>query len=161
MTRGYIGVEAQEMTPAPPRRAMHLTDNAGALLAGVLPDSPAAQPGLQPGDVIESVNGKKITNPRELAVNVAAIQPGDEAHLTVLHDGQTKDVTVKVGQLPNEQTASNDNQGERAPGPDRTGAGAAVTGYAQPARRAGRDEGRGGAAACSPVRRPSGRPAAG
>ena len=34
-----------------------------------------------------------------------------EAHLTVLHDGQSKDVTVKVGTLPNEQTASNDHQG--------------------------------------------------
>jgi serine protease Do len=66
---------------------------------------------LQPGDVIEAVNGTKIANPKELALNVASIQPGDQAHLSVLHDGQTKDVTVKVGTLPNEQTASNDNKG--------------------------------------------------
>jgi serine protease Do len=43
-------------------------------------------------------------------MNVANIQPGDQAHLTVLHDGQTKDVNVKVGSLPNEQTATNGGQ---------------------------------------------------
>ncbi|HEY4043713.1 MAG TPA: DegQ family serine endoprotease [Rhodopila sp.] len=110
VVRGYVGVEAQEITPST-ALAMHLKANSGALLAGVQPDSPAAAAGLQPGDVIESVNGTKIANPRDLAMNVANIQPGDEAHLNVLHDGQTRTVDVKVGTLPNEQTASNDNQG--------------------------------------------------
>ncbi len=110
VTRGYVGVEAQLITPAT-AKAMHLQENQGALLAGVQPDSPAAHAGLQPGDVIEAVNGVKIANPRELAVNVAQIKPGEEAHLTVLHDGQTKDVTVKVALMPNEQTASNENTG--------------------------------------------------
>jgi serine protease Do len=111
VTRGYVGVEAQQITAAT-ARALHLKENDGALLAGVQPDSPAAQAGLQPGDVIESVNGTKIANPRELAVNVASIQPGQDAHLTVLHDGKPKDVTVHVGNMPNEQTASND-QGDQ------------------------------------------------
>jgi len=110
VTRGYVGVEAQQITPTT-AQAMHLKVNDGALLAGVQSDSPAAEAGLQPGDVIEAVNGTKIANPKELALNVASIQPGDQAHLSVLHDGQTKDVTVKVGTLPNEQTASNDNKG--------------------------------------------------
>ncbi|HVY14496.1 MAG TPA: DegQ family serine endoprotease [Rhodopila sp.] len=110
VTRGFMGVEAQEITPTT-AEAMHLKPNQGALLAGVQPDSPAAKAGLQPGDVIEQVNGIQIKNPRELAVNVAGVKPGDEAHLTVLHDGQTKDVAVKVEQMPNDQTASNDNHG--------------------------------------------------
>ncbi|WP_428487576.1 Do family serine endopeptidase [Rhodopila sp.] len=109
VVRGYVGVEAQQIT-APTAKALHLANTSGALLAGVQPDSPAAAAGLQPGDVIESVNGTKIANPRELAVNVASIQPGDQAHLSVLHDGQSKDMTVKVGTMPNEQTASNDAQ---------------------------------------------------
>jgi serine protease Do len=111
VVRGYVGVEAQQITPST-AMAMHLKANSGALLAGVQPSSPAAEAGLQPGDVIQSVNGTKIDGPRELALNVSNIQPGDEAHLSVLHDGQTKDVTVKVGTLPNEQTASNDHQGD-------------------------------------------------
>jgi serine protease Do len=110
VVRGYVGVEAQQITPAT-AQAMHLKVNDGALLAGVQSDSPAAQAGLLPGDVIQAVNGTKIATPKELALNVANILPGDEAHLSVLHDGQSKDVSVKVGTLPNEQTASNDNQG--------------------------------------------------
>lgn len=109
VVRGYVGVEAQQITAAT-AEAMHLKQNGGALLAGVQPDSPAAEAGLQPGDVIQSVNGTKITNPKELAVSVANIQPGEQAHLGVLHDGQVKDVTVKVGTLPSEQTASNGGQ---------------------------------------------------
>jgi serine protease Do len=109
VVRGYVGVEAQQITAAT-AQAMHLKENGGALLAGVQPDSPAAEAGLQPGDVIQSVNGSAIENPRELALKVADIQPGEQAHLGVLRDGQTKDVTVKVGTLPNEQTASNDSR---------------------------------------------------
>jgi serine protease Do len=112
VTRGYVGVEAQQIAGAT-AKAMNLPDNSGALLAGIQPDSPASQAGLQPGDVIEQVNGQKISNPRELAVDVAAIHPGDEAHLTILHDGQTRTVDVKVGQLPNEQTAENGQGGEQ------------------------------------------------
>jgi serine protease Do len=106
VVRGFVGVEAQQITPAT-AQAMHLHQHEGALLAGVQPDSPASKAGLQPGDVITAVNGTKIDGPRELAVNVASVQPGDEAHLSVLHDGQNKDVSVKVGTLPGEQTASN------------------------------------------------------
>jgi len=113
VVRGYVGVEAQQIDPGT-AQAMHLKANSGALLAGVQPDSPAAEAGLQPGDVVESVNGTKVANPKELALNVSNIQPGAEAHLGVLHDGQTKDVTVKVGTLPNEQTSSNDNHGSEA-----------------------------------------------
>ena len=54
------------------------------------------------------MNGQTVKNPRDLAVDIASVQPGDEAKLQVLHDGDSKTVTVKVGQMPNEQTASND-----------------------------------------------------
>jgi serine protease Do len=110
VVRGYVGVEAQQITPST-AQAMHLKVGDGALLAGVQADSPAEKAGLEPGDVIQAVNGTKVTSPKDLAVNVANIQPGEDAHLSILHDGQTKDVTVKVGTLPNEQIASNDSQG--------------------------------------------------
>jgi serine protease Do len=110
VTRGYVGVEAQQITPAT-AKAMNLPANGGALLAGIQPDSPASKAGLQPGDVIKSVNGHEIKNPRDLAVDVAAIHPGDEAHLQVLHDGQTKTVDIKVAQMPNQEMASNGQGG--------------------------------------------------
>jgi serine protease Do len=111
VTRGYIGVEAQALKGAT-AEALHLSDNSGALIAGVQPDSPASKAGIEPGDVIQSVNGTKITNPRDLAVNIAGIKPGQEAKLQVLRDGQTKDVDLKVAQMPNEQVASNQTGGQ-------------------------------------------------
>ena len=113
VVRGYVGVEAQPVTGAT-AKAMGLTENSGALLAGVQPDSPALHAGLEPGDVIQAVNGTKITNPRDLAVDVAAIHPGDEAHLQILHDGQSKEVVVKVAQMPNDQTTASNDAGPHA-----------------------------------------------
>jgi len=107
VTRGYIGVEAQQVSDTM-AKAMHLTAGSGALIAGVQNETPASRAGLQPGDVITSVNGQAVKNPRDLAVDIAGVQPGDEAQLQVLHDGDNKTVSVKVGQMPNEQVASND-----------------------------------------------------
>jgi serine protease Do len=115
VTRGYIGVEAQQVTPTM-AKAMNLGQDAGALIANVQSDTPASRADLQPGDVITAVNGQTVKNPRDLAVDIAAIPPGEQAKLQVQHDGQGKTVTVKVGQLPGEQVASNENpqhSGER------------------------------------------------
>jgi serine protease Do len=110
VTRGYVGVEAQALKGVT-AKALHLSEDAGALLAGVQPDSPAAKAGLQPGDVIQAVNGTGIKGPRELALNVANIKPGDDAHLTILRDGKVRQVDLKVGQMPNDQTAGNEEHG--------------------------------------------------
>jgi serine protease Do len=110
VTRGYIGVEAQNVggTMA---KALHLSENSGALIAGVQADTPAAKAGLEPGDVITSVNGKTVKNPRDLALDIAAVMPGSAADLQVLHNGDTKSVSVKVGELPSEQTANAGDSG--------------------------------------------------
>jgi serine protease Do len=105
VTRGYIGVEAQQVS-ATMAKALHMSESSGALIAGVQSDAPAARAGLEPGDVITAVNGQAVKNPRDLAVNIAAVKPGDEAKLQVLHDGDSKPVSVKVGNMPNEQSAS-------------------------------------------------------
>ncbi len=110
VTRGFIGVEAQSLTGAT-AEALHLPENGGALLAGVQPNSPAAAAGLEAGDVIQAINGQKIATPKDLALNVANIAPGQVVRLSILHDGKTNDVSVKVGQLSDEKQAANEHSG--------------------------------------------------
>ncbi len=108
VARGFIGVEAQTLTAAM-AKALHLPDSSGALLAGLVPKGPAAAAGLEPGDVVQAVDGQKIASPKELALTIAAVPPGQEVRLTVMHDGKLRDIALKVGQLPDEpQTASED-----------------------------------------------------
>ncbi len=102
ITRGYLGVETQEVAPTlaqalkVPRDA---AGHAGALVASVFPDSPAQKAGLQAGDVIVGVDGQKVGTPRELAVDIAAVKPGDTTKLDLLRDGQTKSVSAQVAVL--------------------------------------------------------------
>ncbi len=102
VTRGYLGVEAQPVTDAM-SKALGLAQPGGALVAAVEPNTPASQGGIQPGDVIRSVNGQSIKDPRALAMDIASVKPGDEAHLSVIRDGHDETVDVKVAELPSEQ----------------------------------------------------------
>lgn len=111
VVRGYLGVEAQPVAEAM-SKALRLKDHGGALVASVSPDSPAAKAGLEPGDVIEQVNGQKVGNPRELAADVAGVKPGEEAKLEIVRNGESRSVSVTVAQLPTEQQANAGGQGE-------------------------------------------------
>jgi serine protease Do len=107
VTRGYLGVEAQPVQGTM-AAALHVggpasTNGDGALIAGVTADSPAAKAGLQPGDVIRSVDGKQVHNPRELAVAVAGEKPGSEAKVEIIRDGSPQTVTVALAALPGER----------------------------------------------------------
>lgn len=105
VTRGFLGVESQPVSGAT-AKALGLAENAGALLAAVNPDSPAAKAGLRAGDVVRAVNGTPVTNPRDLAVRVADLKPGEPARLDVLRDGSAREVKVTVGEVPAERMAA-------------------------------------------------------
>jgi serine protease Do len=109
VTRGFIGVQAQVVTAAMVG-ALRLPDEGGddrgALVASVEPDSPAQKAGVQPGDVIVSVDGHHIGNPRELALNVSQVPPGTRTTLGVVRNATTQKIDVTVGTLSNDQPAS-------------------------------------------------------
>jgi serine protease Do len=108
VTRGYIGVEAQGVNQAM-ADALHLpvasSDDRGALVASVEQDGPAARAGIEPGDVITSVNGEHVGNARELAIDVSQTPPGNKATVSILRNGKPQTIEVVVGTLPNDGAA--------------------------------------------------------
>lgn len=106
IARGYLGVEAQAITPAI-QQALHLPNDKGALIASVLPATPAERAGLRPGEVITAVNGQPVNSPRDLAALIGAIKPGGQARLDLLDNGKAANVTVALGSLPGDVAASN------------------------------------------------------
>jgi serine protease Do len=102
VVRSYLGVTVQAVTPAI-AKAMNLNSQDGALVSQVTPDSPGAQAGLQPGDVILSVNGTPVSEYNQLRMKVSMMNPGDTANLKVFRDGQTKEFSVKVAEMPGER----------------------------------------------------------
>jgi Do/DeqQ family serine protease len=99
VARGWLGVSMQELTPELAEK-LDLKGTNGALVAAVLPDSPAEAAGLQPGDVIVAWNGKAVGDPRELGLAVAWSKIGEKAPVTVKRNGKDLTLTVTVGQRP-------------------------------------------------------------
>jgi len=85
--RGWLGIEAQAITPQI-ARALDLDDTNGVIVVGVVRGGPAHRAGMQAGDVIVSIDGKKITEAREALVAIAGRKPGDHVKLRVRRDGK-------------------------------------------------------------------------
>jgi serine protease Do len=115
VTRGWIGVQIQPVTPDI-ADGLGLKKAAGALVSEPQPNSPAAKAGIESGDVITAVDGNSIADARELARRIGTMAPGTAVKLNLVHQGQEKTVTLTLGTLPNEHQASN-QEGQHA-GPD-------------------------------------------
>ncbi len=112
--RGRLGVAIQEVNQSL-ADSFGLKKPAGALVSSVEKDSPAAKAGLEPGDVIQAINGKDIAASGELPAIVSAMAPGESARLQVWRSGGMRQIDVKVGQFSDEKVASAD-QPEAAKG---------------------------------------------
>lgn len=106
VSRGYLGVLIQSITPEI-ASSLGNKDMKGAIVASVVPDSPAAKSGLKAGDVVLAVNGKAVDDSRDLTRRVAALQAGAHAKFTIVRSGDKKTVDVKIGQRKEDQVAAN------------------------------------------------------
>jgi S1-C subfamily serine protease len=87
--RAYLGVR----NGTPP-------DRSGAVVDSVVPDGPAERGGLQPGDKITDIDGKKISSSEDVSAAVTARQPGEQAKVTVERNGDRRTLTVDLGTRP-------------------------------------------------------------
>jgi len=102
VTRGWIGVEVQEITP-PVAESFRLRSTRGALIAGVLRGGPADKAGIKPGDVLFEVEGRPVADPTSMLNLVAALAPGDTARMKLKRAGKDLDASVMVGRRPKPQ----------------------------------------------------------
>ena len=97
--RGDIGVRAQTLTPEL-SAGLNLAQQSGALVADVLPNSPAAQAGLRRGDIVVALDGKPMENARQLQVNLYRQFAGTRVTIEVRRDGRTLRLPVMVVERP-------------------------------------------------------------
>jgi serine protease Do len=100
--RGWLGVAIQPVTPEI-AQALGLVQQGGALVAQVTPDSPAAQAGMESGDVVIEFDGRKIEGPRDLSRMVAQTDVGKRVDITVLRNSDRKNLELTIRQLDEAQ----------------------------------------------------------
>jgi len=110
---GYLGISMNDVTPEN-STFFNLPDATGAIVSQVTPDSPASRAGLQRGDVLRELNGKKIANGGALQVSVSQTAPGSTIELGILRNGKPETLKVTVGEFKSSKSeeASNNGSGQ-------------------------------------------------
>ncbi|MGJ7483858.1 S1C family serine protease [Variovorax sp. LT2P21] len=99
VTRGWIGVEPNDLSPEL-AETFGVKANAGVIITGVLQAGPAAKAGIRPGDVITSVDDKKVDNVQELLTAVAGLKPGSESRFALQRGTDKMELNVVPGLRP-------------------------------------------------------------
>jgi len=115
VTRGWLGVVIQEVDKDL-AESFGLEKPAGALIAQVLENGPAAKSGLKVGDVILSVNGQQIVESADLPHLIGNLKPDATAEMNIVREGARKTVSVKVGDMPDDDSIAASGQ----PGAERS-----------------------------------------
>jgi serine protease Do len=115
VTRGYLGVNIQAITPEL-AKSMSLKDTKGALVAGVTKGSPSEAAGLKAGDVIVSFDGKDVAEMNTLPALVAATPVDQAVPVKILRNGAAQTLSVTVGRMPGERAeAASQTAGQAEP----------------------------------------------
>jgi serine protease Do len=89
VTRGWLGVSIQDLTPEL-AEYYGIKDGIGALVGEVFKDDPADKAGIKPKDIIVEVNGNKISDSRDLSRLIADVPVGDKIEVKIIRNGKEK-----------------------------------------------------------------------
>jgi len=109
VTRGWIGVEVQDMTPEL-AESFKLKNIKGVLIAGVVHPGPADKAGVKPGDILLEVDGKPVPDSSAMLNVVAAIEPAKTATLKLVRNGNEFTVKLTVGKRPKPKPRQEEEQ---------------------------------------------------
>ena len=99
VTRGYIGVEPQDLTPEL-AEAFKLPRKDGAIIAGVMRNGPADRAGVKVGDILVEVEGQQVTNTATMLNVIAQLKPGSSARFRFVRDNGTIEIPIRIGKRP-------------------------------------------------------------
>ncbi len=102
VSRGWLGVLIQDVTREL-AESFGMSKPQGALIARVMPDSPAEKANLQVGDIVVSFNGKEIVRSSSLPPVVGSTPVGKKVPVKVIRNGRSKTLWVKLGELPEQE----------------------------------------------------------
>ncbi|MBK3881822.1 PDZ domain-containing protein [Pseudomonas stutzeri] len=97
--RGWLGVEVQSLTQEL-AESFGQEGRPGIVVAGVYRDGPAARAGLQPGDLILSIDGVQSADGRSSMNQVARARPGENIDIDILRNGKPLTLTAEIGMRP-------------------------------------------------------------
>lgn len=99
VTRGWVGIEAQDITPEL-AESFKLKVTQGALIAGVLSNSPADKAGLRAGDILLGIDGKPVLDSGGMLNIIAGLIPNQKAVLKIARAEKTLNIPVIIGKRP-------------------------------------------------------------
>ncbi len=102
VTRGYIGVEPQDITPEL-AEAFKLPRRDGTIIAGVMRNGPADRAGVKAGDILVDVEGRPVVNTVAMLNEIAQLSPGSTAKFRFLRNGEPLELAIVVGKRPQPQ----------------------------------------------------------
>jgi len=111
VTRGYLGVAIQEITPEL-AKSLKLSDAKGALVADVTAGGPAETAGVKRGDVVVRYDGKEVADAHSLPALVAGTPVGKPVTLTVRRGGKEEELRATVGRMPGERAEASSGAAE-------------------------------------------------
>src|SRR4051794_24118180 len=109
VTRGWLGVQVQPVTKGI-ADSLGMKKAEGAMVDEPQNGSPAAKAGVLSGDVVTALNGTPVNDSRDLARKVAALAPGSSVELDIFRNGNSKTLTITLGELPNQRQADAGNR---------------------------------------------------
>lgn len=104
VTRGWLGVLIQDVTREL-AESFGMDKPRGALVAKVLPDSPAEKHGFQVGDIVTKFDGRKVIHSSDLPPVVGMTPVGEKVKVEILREGKLKTLNIVLGELPDDDQA--------------------------------------------------------
>ncbi len=98
--RGYIGIEARDINPVM-ARLYDAEQVSGIIVIGMDPNGPAAKAGFKVQDILIEIDGKKVTDRRNVLDIVTELRPGNSVEMKVLRNGQVTTLSVLIADEPN------------------------------------------------------------